>query len=315
MSLCRRSSTPLHLLGTGVALAGFAWVLWQIFGQGWRPPPGLESRRTVLAVALGAILYTLLSLLIAGAWWWLTGVYGSRRPMLATAAVWARTQIAKYLPGNVFHYVGRQTLGRRLGLGHETLVASHLLEIGSLLAAAALIGIGGALATRSAVAAAVSLPWIAAAGTCALLAWPVADAALRRWRFTAGRMARLPRLSLTETLRLLLPALAAHAAFLGGTGMLLLLLLRATGPTDLGPSDVAWIYSLAWIAGTLTPGAPGGLGIREGVLTLGLGAALGSGEAAALALGLRFVTLLGDLMTFGVGMLIPLADHDESVSS
>ena len=65
----------------------------------------------------------------------------------------------------------------------------------------------------------------------------------------------------------------------------------------------------AWIAGTLTPGAPGGLGIREGVLTLGLGPVLGSGDAAALALALRFVTLLGDVLTYGIGMLIPIDDR------
>ena len=304
-----RSSRLLHLLGTGLALAGLAWVLWQIHSQGWNLHSGLEGRQMIRAIGLGAALYALLSLGIAGAWWWLTGVYGDRRPLPATAAVWARTQIAKYLPGNVFHYVGRQTLGRRLGISHEALVASHLLEAASLFAAAALIGVGGALATRSQALAAVSLPWVVGIGVAALLAWPLADAALRRWRFTAERMARLPRLTLAETLRLLLPSLASHAIFLAGTSLLMLMLLHATQSSDLGPADVVWVYALAWIAGTLTPGAPGGLGIREGVLTLGLGAVLGSGDAAALALALRFVTLLGDVLTYGIGMLIPVDDR------
>ncbi len=308
-----------HLLGMVLALAGVAWVLWQIFGpgssfdlpaSGGTLPAGFGGRRMLLAVALGAILYALLSLLLAAAWWWLTGVYGSRRPLVVTAAVWARTQIAKYLPGNVFHYLGRQALGRRLGLGHQALVASHLLEIASLFAAAALIGAGGAIATRSPASAAVSLPLIAAVAVTGLLAWPFADAALRRLPVTAETMAALPRFSVAAALRLLLPALASHAAFLAGTGLLMLLLLRAAGPTDLGPADVLWVYALAWVAGMLTPGAPGGLGIREAVLTLGLGGVLGSGHAAALALGLRLVTLLGDVLTFGIGMLIPMADHD-----
>ena len=301
-----------HLLGTGLALAGVAWVLWQILGSGWSPPDGFDGRRILPAIALAAGLYALLCLLQAIGWWWLTGVYGERRPMAPTAAVWARTQIAKYLPGNVFHYVGRQALGRRLGLGHEALVASHLLEVISLLAAAAMIGAGGAIATHSPALATVSLPVVATAATVGLLAWPVADAALRRLPFTAKRMTALPKLSVTRAGRLLLPALACHAAFLIGTGLLLLLLLRAAGPTAVGPMDVLWVYALAWVAGLLTPGAPGGLGVREAVLTLGLGSALGSGTAAALALGLRFVTLLGDIITFGIGMLVAMPEHDDA---
>ncbi len=302
MAESRRS---YHLLGMGLALAGVAWVLWQVAGAGFSPPAGFESRRMIPAIVLGAGLYALLSLLLAGGWWWLTGAYGSRRPLAATAAVWARTQIAKYLPGNVFHYLGRQALGRRLGLGHQALVASHLLELVSLFAAAALIGAGGAVAARSPAAAAVSLPLIVAVAAGGLFAWPLADAALRRLPWSAETMAALPRLSVAGAARLLLPVLASHAAFLIGTGMLLMLLLRAAGATGPDPANLLWVYALAWVAGILTPGAPGGLGIREAVLTLGLGEALGAGNAAALALTLRLVTLLGDVVTFGIGMLIP----------
>lgn len=300
-----------HLLGTGLALAGVVWVLWQILGQGWSPPPGFESRRMVLPIALGAVLYTLITLLLAGGWWWLTGVYGRRSAPVATAAVWARTQIAKYIPGNVFHYVGRQALGRRLGLGHEALVASYLLELVSFLAAAAAIGVGGALAARSPAAAAVSLPLIAGVTVLGLFAWPFADATLRRFPWTAEKMAALPRLSVTGAVRLLLPALASHAAFVIAAGMLLLFLLRAMGGTSLGPADVLWVYPLAHVAGLLTPGAPGGLGVREAVLTLSLGEAIGSGNAAALALALRLVTILGDVLTFGLGMLVPVTEDGE----
>ena len=302
-----------HLLGMGLAIAGVAWVLGQIFGQGSSfHLSGLESRRILPAIALGAVFYAALSLLLAAAWWWLTGVYGRRRPLLVTAAVWARTQIAKYLPGNVFHYVGRQAMGRRLGLGHQTLGASHLLEIVSLFAAAALIGTGGAIATRSPAAAAVSFPLVATIAVAGLLAWPLADATLRRLPHHLPRRwqpcldSRSPEPSVYSCRRWY-----PTPTFLVGTGLLLLLLLHAAGPTNLGPADVLWVYALAWVAGMVTPGAPGGLGIREAVLTLGLGETLGSGNAAALALGLRLITLLGDVLTFGIGMLVPVADHNE----
>ena len=43
-------------------------------------------------------------------------------------AVYGRTQIAKYLPGNCFHFAGRQLLGRRLGHGQRRLALASLIE-------------------------------------------------------------------------------------------------------------------------------------------------------------------------------------------
>ncbi len=296
-----------HRIGTALGVAGVAWVVWQVLGPRWELPAGV-GRRLVVPIGVAAPVYGGLSLGIAGAWWWLTGLYEARRPLHWTAAVWARTQVAKYLPGNVFHYVGRQALGRQIGLTHETLVASHLLEMVSLLMAAGLIGVGGAIFARSPAVAGVSLPLLVAVTLAGLLVWPTIDAFLRRLPYTSARMAALPRLTAGRILRLLAPALVAHGAFLLGTGLLLLMLLRAIRPIPVSAADVVWIYALAWVAGTLTPGAPGGLGVREAVLTLGLGGVLGDGGAATLALGLRIVTVLGDVVTFGAGMLVRLPE-------
>lgn len=311
-----------HWAGAALALLSIAWVTSRVAGDGALLLSGPDGRRLLTAVALGAAVYGLLTLLPATAWWWLTGIYGRRPRAGGAIAVWARSQIAKYLPGNVFHYVWRQALGRRLGLRHETLVASHLLEMGSLLAAAALVGAGGAALARSSAAAAVSLPLAAAAALVALLAWPLLDAALRRLPATAARMSALPRLAAGETLRLVAPAGLMHGLFLAATGLVLVVLAGLVGAGgaaagDAGSGSLAvpalrldglWLYALAWVAGTLTPGAPGGLGVREAVLTLGLAGALGDARAALVAIALRVVTLLGDLLALGIGCLLPIDD-------
>ena len=63
------------------------------------------------------------------------------------------------------------------------------------------------------------------------------------------------------------------------------------------------LFSLAWIAGFLTPGAPAGLGIREAILVAALGATYGAGIAVGLTLLLRMVTLRGDGLAFAGGAL------------
>lgn len=310
----RRRVAISHVVGGVLAAAAVGWVVWEIWRHGGDALADVDRGRLIPAILGAAVIYSLLSWLIAGAWWWLTGVYGRRRPLAATAAVWTRTQIAKYLPGNLFHYVGRQALGRRIGLGHESLVAAHLLEMVSLFAAAAVLGLGGVVLSRSSASATVSLPLLGALVVAGVCAWPLIDAALRRLPFTAARMTALPRLSLGRTLRLLLPVVVLHVVFLAGTGLLLLVLLHASGLTAPATTSFVWIYALAWVAGTLTPGSPGGVGVREAVLTLGLGDHLGEGHAAALAVGLRLVTLIGDVLTFGAGSLVPLSgDHATEV--
>ncbi len=163
-----------------------------------------------------------------------------------------------------------------------------------LTGAAAFVAAGAASRLASA---GFALSSVVAAGAACLLAWPVCDAVLRRLPRTAAWMAGLPRLSAIQTLRLLGPALGLHVLFFLGTGALLLALLAATG----GPSGETWtvigLYPVAWMAGTVAVGAPGGVGVREAVLTLGLEPALGPARAAVLAVALRLVTLGGDLLT------------------
>ena len=54
------------------------------------------------------------------------------------------------------------------------------------------------------------------------------------------------------------------------------------------------VFSLAWVAGFIIPGAPGGIGVREVVLIFFF-QLIGEPESIAVAIALRFVTLLGDI--------------------
>jgi uncharacterized membrane protein YbhN (UPF0104 family) len=68
------------------------------------------------------------------------------------------------------------------------------------------------------------------------------------------------------------------------------------------------VFAAAWIAGLVTPGAPGGLGVRESAITLGLAPILGGSTGLAVALLHRGVSVLGDVISFGVGLLLPKID-------
>jgi len=60
---------------------------------------------------------------------------------------------------------------------------------------------------------------------------------------------------------------------------------------------------LGWLVGYATPGAPGGLGSREAVITLMLSSVAEPQAAILVALVFRLVTTLGELACFAVGAL------------
>lgn len=287
--------------GLVLALAAVAWVLVPLWRRGGELAAQVDGGRLAAWVLAAAVAYAAVSVLLALAWWWLAGVYGARPPAVVGYAIHARSQLAKYLPTNALHYVSRQLLGRRSGLTHPALVASGVFELVSLLIAAAAVaaaGLGSASAAARAPAAWVAGAAVAAAG---LVAWPALDALLRRLPWSAAWMAGLPRLSVAGTARLFAVSLPLHAAFFVATGGLLLALVVAAGGPPESWRTLLWLYPLAWLAGTVTVGAPAGVGVREAVLVLELGPLVGAPRAALVALALRLATTGGDLLTAAAG--------------
>ena len=55
----------------------------------------------------------------------------------------------------------------------------------------------------------------------------------------------------------------------------------------------------------MTPGAPGGLGVRESVVAIGLTPFLGAPLAVSVALLHRATSVVGDVLAFGIGWMLP----------
>ncbi|MEM7480138.1 MAG: lysylphosphatidylglycerol synthase domain-containing protein [Acidobacteriota bacterium] len=308
----RWRSPWLRALGALLTVAGLAWVMWVLVREGAAMARLLESPRLFITLALAAVFYAVATLLAASAWWWLLAIYGERPAWRVGYSLWARTQIAKYLPGNVFHYVGRQALGRRLGLRHATLAAAAFLELMTMLVAAALLGAAALASSSTAQGTWGALLLAAGLGAFGLVAFRVGDSVVQKLSGPkngtqdVAEQGELREISRRHWVTLLVPPMGLHAVFLAATSGLVWLLswaLRPEAVASFSVWQVMGLYALAWAAGTVSLGAPAGLGVREAVLTLQLSPLLGPGPAAAVALALRFVTLLGDLFTALAGHL------------
>lgn len=67
--------------------------------------------------------------------------------------------------------------------------------------------------------------------------------------------------------------------------------------TSTGPIVV--LFSVAWVIGFITPGAPGGIGVREALLLFLLTPVIGEEVSLRTAFWFRGVTILGDGFFFG----------------
>ena len=293
MALCgRRLGRWLGWLLVGLSLAFVGARLWQ--GDAWdlaRP----QLAPLLLATLAGALVYGLAGFLLSTAWRQILALERPPGPAAGYHAVYGRSQIAKYLPGNCFHLVGRQLLGRELGHSQAALAAASLLEAALLVALAASF------------AAPLARPWL---GHWAALLPIAALAGLGLVcagdRLVPRRWWPLPGMA-SDRGRLLATVLACHAAFFAlAAGLLWLLaaMVSAPGGASPGPLMCLSALALAWAAGFVVPGSSAGLGIREAVLIFALEGTLGAEASAVAALALRLATTGGDgvfcLLAFGL---------------
>ncbi len=292
------------------------WLGWPLTGLSfwfvgvrlWRDAP-FDLVRTHLGPALlatiaGALLYGAAGFLLAAAWRQILAAERPPGPAAGYHAVYGRTQIAKYLPGNCFHFVGRQMLGGALGHSQAGLALASLVETALLVAIAT--GLALPLAAARLGAWTVLVP-AGALAMVALLLFAPRLLPVGLWPDRASARRRLPAGNL-------LCAVAAQAAFfciMGGILWLLAALLGDHRPGALDPLTSISALALAWVIGFVTPGASAGIGVREAVLILVLEGALGAEASAAAALALRLVTTAGDGIFFGLALALPLPSRPD----
>lgn len=262
---------------------------------------------------------SLLSLLVNGlAWSVILAWLGARPSWHKGVALHVATNLRKYLPGGIWHIAGRVQVLRQGAAAGPAAPLSQPLSTPLALFACLLDPLLAAVAALALVAA-DGLQF--GLGVLALL-----PLLLLRPRWLQPLLLRLERrrakeLGLAAAEGDQAPpdaalAQAEPAPFLPGPPWLPLLiellfvLLRFAAfaccvfafDLQLSLAWTTWLagFALAWTAGLVVPGAPGGLGVFEAVLLLRLGVALPEPSVLAVALAYRLICTLTDLLAAGV---------------
>lgn len=241
-----------------------------------------------------ALVHGAITLLQTAFWRRVVRAYGIALSIPAAWRIISISQVAKYLPGNVLHHVGRVVLAGKAGVPTGAALGSMALET------AAVLGVGAVLSfwilfENSPLA---GMPWrVGGVLLLLLLAGVMCWRLVKRQGWGTRRWhGALPReFEFLWWLPLVSLCFLPYGPLLGWAGTLV---QGAGGALDVGWMTASSAYALGWVAGFLTPGAPGGMGVREMVFVLVLGPLWGNDVAAAVAVLLRAGQMLGDGMVF-----------------
>lgn len=279
----------LHIIGSVFGLLGVVFVFMRLNTYAEQIDLTRFDTTAWSLIGLFALVYGAANVLLAQAWWHLLAFFDVEVERRWAVKAYGLSQLAKYVPGNIFHLAGRQALGMAAGLPARALAKSSLWELGLIAAAGALFGC-----------------------LAAPLVWPELPDYASAGAFGATFMGFVIALH-----RLLSPSVSAailwQIIFLAISGAVFvgtLVLVTPTFITFSAFSALCGAYIIAWLAGLVTPGAPAGVGVRELVLLFLLKGAIAESDLLlAIVLG-RMVTVIGDLLYFTLSGFISTASFD-----
>lgn len=267
----------------------------------------LKSAPVIAAVAVSFLIQTVI--VVMGTFPWLVftkSLSGKKIPFSAAIPVYTKSNIFKYVPGNVFQYVGRNQLAADMEISHVDVACATVLDV---LFCVAWTGVISVVLLGSAVAELLgkygkNLLLVAVAGVLIL----AAAAVLIKLKFADKVRSYLSRyakaFSPKGRAQLLQGVFYYLAQNIVSAAMYFFCLMLVFGKT----AEVAELLSLtgafmfAWIIGFVTPGAPGGIGIRESVMLFVCGQTYEE-KVMLFVLVLRISSIMADIAAFAVGRL------------
>ena len=294
----------LHWLGLGIALLSLYYVGRSLLGH-FDQILALKLGPKAVGVALIAtILYTCSLVALAASWSVIAvSALPDARQLAIAARIYARSGIAKYLPGNVFHLVGRQVLGRALGASQGRLAVATTAEIVLSLLSVWLIATAVFAVLPGPISRGLSLLALVC-GALVAIAF-ISLGSLRRAAPWAAPI--LDRVGRDASCANLVLALTLNLAFFLCLAIIAGIVFRALTGEATPVMQVGALYLIAWLVGYIVPGASGGLGVREAALLVLLENAAGGPAVLAFALAMRLQSILADLLFFAASYVLPFS--------
>lgn len=231
---------------------------------------------------------------------------GRKIPFSKAMPVYTNSNIYKYIPGNVFQYIGRNQLAADMDISHVDVACATVLDIFFSVLSTGVISVillGGKVAELLGKYGR-NMALIGCAGVAVL----VVAAVVAKWKFSDKIKAYLSRYSKAfrhENRRTLFLGIGYYFAQNLISAMSYFICMRLIIGSGAELSELLTLtgaFMFAWIIGFVTPGAPGGIGIREGVMIFVSGDGFAD-KVILFALAMRIASTAADVIAFLIGKI------------
>ncbi len=230
--------------------------------QNWRLIGEIEITFFVWLMFFLSLFFNISAHLFAAwVWTWILDLFSTKLQGIKAIYVYLITNISKYLPGNIWHFVGRVKAVQKEGDSLATATVSAIIEALFMAIAALLVTIISATIGVMEINFSpmiISLQIIVIMGSLIGIHPNIMNPILSKLAKGKGsnkvtKLTKYPLLPLGGELIFLL---------LKGCGFIVLIIPFITLKLTLIP-PILTAFSFAWLLGLVVPGAPGGLGIFE----------------------------------------------------
>lgn len=294
----------IKIFGYLITIVAFVFLIKSIIEK---HPDFSKITHPFAAVGLGLLITVMFVFIVyVSAYAWksiLEFIQGGKIHEPSLLSVYTKANIGKYLPGNFMHFAGRNVLAGKLGFTQLDIAFSTIIEIAVLFLTACFWSLLLAfqyfvkvarqsldlIASHKVISAIAIIILVLA--ICGFLFLMFRKDSFRKYRrfLTRGFLFLVLKLFIIYSFTLLLPA-ASFVVIL---------------PAVFGCSMTPYVFMLttaayvtSWVAGYMVPGAPGGIGVRESVLLLVLGASFPSDILLIAIIFHRLLSVAGDGMAF-----------------
>ncbi|QIK14284.1 hypothetical protein G7090_13260 [Leclercia sp. 29361] len=267
-------SKVLNIAGSVIALLSVLFVVHRITAYWTQVPADTFTLKLLLLILILAGIYGAANLILASAWRLL--MLGLEQAISSRMAnrIYGLTQLAKYVPGNIFQFAGRQFLAMSYGFSGKAIAKTTFLEL-------LLLVLTGAFFVL----------WMLP------LLYPAFSIIYGFILFFA--IAALIMLGLIwQEKGNFINVVARYFLFLCiSGGVFLCVLYSIIDNGNITPALVLPLigaYIISWLAGLVTPGSPAGVGVREFLLILLLKPFFAEVDIVLAVILSRITTVIGD---------------------
>ncbi|WP_036485277.1 YbhN family protein [Myxosarcina sp. GI1] len=292
-------------------LGGTLFFLVKVFKDRWQEITAVKLVFSDWLLLFAALCVTLLAHIWSGwVWTWILDVFQQSITTWQGIRVYLITNIAKYLPGNIWHFYGRITAITQNGGSLSTATFSVLLEPLLLAAAALSVYLVG-----------MSFGWLSTSFELKIIGLQIACLLIilvginpRILNFLLLRLSRSKNKLEKIDARLERYPIAPFLGEIGflafrGTGFLLTFTAFKFVAIAQIPQLIS-AFSFAWLLGLVIPGAPGGIGIFEATIIASLDKTqFPTAIVLATVAFFRVISILAEAIAAGVAWLWELMDN------